>query len=139
MTEPTHAHSPRVALARVAALLAVLLAVAASLSERITGRGVEPAEPAASRVLPDLHDMTAPPGTVVEVIVAPTPAGDSAVKALLHELAWRRPDLRFATTDTWPDTVSVEHVLTLGDVSPTPRSRRVWQSGIAAYWTVERE
>lgn len=138
MTEPASTYSPRVAAARAAALLAALLALSASVGERIVGRGSAPVEPAAARALPALDGMPVVSGAAV-LVVAPGATGEAAARALLYELASRRPDLRFSAPDTWPPADPVVHVLTLGDASPPPRARRTWQSGVAALWTVERE
>lgn len=138
MAEPAPAASARASAARAAALLAVLLALTASVGERMSGRGSPPAEPAACRVLPAVGNLPVPGGTAVQLIVAPALAGRSAVKALLYELAWRRPDLRFSTPDTWPPTQPVVYTLTLGDVAPPSGARRVWHTGAAAIWAAER-
>jgi len=120
---------------RSALLLAVLAGWAVLGAARHWRQATtSPRAPAWSEALAPLATAPLPAGARV-ALAAPDPGGGrEALKPLLMEAAWQRPDLRWAFLDAWPAGATPERLVAVGAVVPPAAWREVWREGVVTVY-----
>lgn len=93
-----------------------------------------PRSPAWARQLAPLRQAPLPAGTAVAMLVSMAGADIEAVKPVLMEAAWQRPDLRWALLQSWPSGPPAEALVAIGTPSTPPGWRETWRQGIVAIY-----